>query len=112
MDPFASALDALFTGPGSEAADYVSESGVQEGVRIIRSRPTADAPFGDSRIRQDTCEIDVRRSEVPEPTIGGRFLIREIDPATQAEVLTVCIITGDPALDVEGMTWTCEAPEA
>jgi hypothetical protein len=112
MDPFASALDALFTGPGSEAADYVSESGVQEGVRIIRSRPTADATFGDSRIRQDTCEIDVRRSEVPEPSTGGRFLIREIDPATQAEVLTVCIIIGDPALDVEGMTWTCEAPEA
>jgi hypothetical protein len=112
MDPFASALDALFTGPGSEAADYVSESGVQEGVRIIRSRPTADATFGDSRIRQDTCEIDVRRSEVPKPAPGDRFLIREIDPVTQAEVLTVCIITADPALDVEGMTWTCEAPEA
>ncbi|MFZ3484206.1 head-tail joining protein [Sphingomonas sp. 3-13AW] len=112
MDPFAPALDALFHGPGSEAADYVTESGVQEGVRVIRSRPTADAPFGDSRIRQDTCMIDVRRSEVPAPAAGDRFLIREIDPAAQAEVLTVCIVTGDPALDVERMTWTCEAPEA
>jgi hypothetical protein len=112
MDPFASALDALFHGPGSEAADYVSESGVQEGVRIIRSRPTADANYGGSRIRQDTCTIDVRRSEVPTPAAGDRFLIREIDPASRAEVETVCIITGDPALDVEGMTWACEAPEA
>ena len=112
MDPFASALDALFTGPGSEAADYVSESGVQEGVRIIRSRPTADATFGDSRIRQDTCTIDVRRFEVPTPVAGDRFLIREVDPVTKAEVRTVCIITGYPALDVEGMTWTCEAPKA
>lgn len=112
MDPFASALDALFHGPGSEAADFVSESGVQEGVRIIRSRPTADAPFGESRIRQDTTEIDVRRSEVPEPAPGDRFVIRETDPATQAEVETVCIIAGDPALDVEGMTWTCSAPLA
>jgi hypothetical protein len=112
MDPFASALDALFTGPGSEAADYVSESGVQEGVRIIRSRPTADAAFGDSRIRQDTCTIDVRRFEVPTPVAGDRFLIREIDPVTKAEVRTACIITGDPALDVEGITWTCSAPKA
>ncbi|MCG7349789.1 head-tail joining protein [Sphingomonas sp. ACRSK] len=112
MDPFASALDALFHGPGSEAADFVSEGGVQEGVRIIRSRPTADATFGESRIRQDTTTIDVRRSEVPQPVTGDRFLIREIDPATRAEVLTVCAIAGDPELDVEGMTWTCSAPPA
>lgn len=112
MDPFASALDALFHGPGSEAADFVSHTDVIGGVRIIRSRPTADATFGDSRIRQDTTTIDVRRSEVPQPVAGDRFLIRDIDPASLAEVLTVCIVAGDPELDVEGLTWTCSAPPA
>ncbi|WP_446741075.1 head-tail joining protein [Sphingomonas sp. ACRSK] len=49
---------------------------------------------------------------MPDPAPGDRFVIREIDPATQAEVETVCIIAGDPELDAEGMTWTCSAPPA
>lgn len=96
-DPFASALDAIFSGPGSEAADHVSRHGViTPGVRVIRSKGDRDIRFGDGPMIAADCRVDIRRNEIAEPIEGDRLFIGTEE----------IMLTGEPMLDVEGLTWT------
>jgi hypothetical protein len=105
-DPFASALDAIFHGPGSEAAEIITIYGLHiADVRIIRSKADRDARFGDGQMIAANCTVDIRRSQAPELNDGDRLLVgAPVDDAfVPAEEL---ILTGEPMSDIEGMTWT------
>ena len=66
-DPFASALDAIFHGPGSEAAEISTIYGQHiVDVRIIRSRADREARFGDGQMVAASCTVDIRRSQAPD----------------------------------------------
>lgn len=105
-DPFASALDAIFHGPGSEAAEISTIYGQHiVDVRIIRSRADREARFGDGQMVAASCTVDIRRSQAPELNDGDRLLVGTIigEAFVPAEEL---VLTGQPVSDVEGMTWT------
>ncbi len=106
-DPFATALDALFSAPGSVAAVYVTASdGLPTAVRTIRDQASEDMPIGSRSVPVDANLLLIRRSEVARPATGdtiitGTFADVAIDdPAFN--------IVGEPSLDVEGLTWSCE----
>ena len=98
MDPFATALDALFHAPGSAAATFTPKGGVPapDPIRVIRRQPDKAIGFGDGQIIEGTNAFEIRRSEVSEPKRGDQLKIG----ATTFKLL------GDAMLDVEGMTWT------
>ncbi|CCW20167.1 hypothetical protein EBBID32_45380 [Sphingobium indicum BiD32] len=109
-DPFASALDAIFTAPGSEAAEHTSIFGVQtSGVRIIRSRNDQMARLGDAPIITGTHLIEVRKSQLPDLREGDTIIVGQIgedDIFTPVEEL---VLTGEPVGDSENLTWTIGA---
>ena len=99
-DPFAMALDVLFYAPGSAEAQYDSPvTGIQT-VRVIRTVRAADAPFGDAPVQMDAAVFEIRRSEVADPQAGDTLVVGGVRFK----------LVGDPDLDVEGLTWRCEAP--
>ncbi|MBB4154174.1 hypothetical protein GGQ80_002084 [Sphingomonas jinjuensis] len=99
------ALDAIFNGPGSEAAEYRPANGdpVKPGVRVIRSRPDQAIGFGQGQVIADTNTIDVRMSDVPEPAVDDIFALGE----------RLFRVNADPLSDVEELTWqtSCEPVE-
>jgi hypothetical protein len=97
MDPWQMALDAMFNGPGSQAAVFVQDAEADVPVRIIRRGPDRLSRFGDTMILPDQHPIDVRKSEAAAPAVGDGFLLDGV----------MFAITVDPILDVEGLTWTC-----
>ncbi|WP_294312750.1 hypothetical protein [uncultured Sphingomonas sp.] len=99
MDPFAAALDAQFNAPGSAAAVYIPADGYSADIRIIRSQPDVDVPYGSRRVVQASNAFEIRKSEVESPAAGDRLMIGD----------TVYEILGDAMLDVEGLTWSCGA---
>ncbi len=99
-DPFVMALDVLFYAPGSAAAMFTPIDGAPRTIRVIRTVRAADAPFGGTPIQMDAAVFEIRRSEVAEPLEGDTLQVG-------AEAFK---IVGDPDLDVEGLTWRCEAP--
>jgi hypothetical protein len=109
-DPFASALDAIFNAPGSEAAEHISIFGqVTPDIRIIRSRPDQMVRFGDGQIVTASNVIEIRKSEVPSPAHDDRLILRQYNDAGDLTGELEFALTGEPVSDVEGMTWTCGA---
>lgn len=110
MDPFQIALDAIFTAPGSSAATYFPVDGDPVPIRLILSRPDEVANFRGSSVVQATYQLSIRRSEVPAPQSGDFVQIEGGEFPQLDGVFTDRLnITGDPMLDVEGITWTCGA---
>lgn len=100
-DPFAAALDVLFTGPASEGADYIAKATAPAAkpVRVIRGRPDQDSVFGEQRVVMATNRFEIRLSEIASPAKGdvveiasGRFVLQS-----------------GSELDLEGLTWFCPA---
>lgn len=109
-DPFASALDAIFTAPGSESAEHTSIFGVHtSGVRIIRSRNDQMMRLGDAPIITGTHLIEVRKTQLPDLREGDTIIVGQIgedDIFTPVEEL---VLTGEPVGDSENLTWTIGA---
>lgn len=95
-DPFAAALSVLFSSPIGVDASYAVGGGPALLLRVIRSQPDAEAPFGQGRVIERTNLFEIQRSDVANPQAGA--------------VLTIGIeqfeLAGDPRLDTEGLTWT------
>lgn len=101
MDPFQMALDAMFYAPGSVEASLTLPGEQPLIVRGIPSRPSEELDLGQGAIVADTFTIMLRRSEVAQPH-GGALTIGDESFS----------ITGEPRIDVEGITWTCELEPA
>lgn len=109
-NPFASALDALFHAPGSEAAVHISVYGQRtEGIRIIRSRADRALRLGDGEIITATHVIEVRMSDLAEPCDGDTLLTGQINDAGLFVQAGEYVLTGEAMSDVEAMTWTIGA---
>jgi hypothetical protein len=108
-DPFASALDAIFMAPGSEAAEHTSVFGVRTiGVRIIRGRNDQMGRLGDGQIITGTHRVEIRKSQIAEPREGDTLIVGRIDGEVfmPIEELT---LTGEAMGDDENLTWTIGA---
>lgn len=106
-DPFASALDALFNAPGSEAAEHKSIYGqITRGVRIIRRRPDRETRFAEGDRVEAIMEVDFRRSQIPEPNEGDTLYIGAVDESGEFRMTEEIVLTGDPLSDSEALTWT------
>lgn len=109
MDPFAVALDALFSAPGSAAAVYQPNFGEPVAIRVIISSPEDEASYGGGqRTRMRGKVLEIRRSDAPciKPgeivAIGATIADGQFvggDPVLR--------ISGDPRGDIEGLTWFC-----
>lgn len=101
MDPFAAALDALFSAPGSAAAIFAPGDGSPAiNVRIIVRQSDTRTYFAKTNDAFATRLIEVRRAEASLPVHGDVFI-------AGVEIFQVA---GSPYLDVEGQTWLCEVP--
>lgn len=97
MDPFALALDALFSAPGSKEVAYYPKDGVgRTGVRVILGQPDKSVGFGEQQIIEGTNVFEIRVSDVTMPAKGDIVVIGD---ATYK-------LLGEPMLDVEALTWT------
>lgn len=104
-DPFASALDALFYGPASEAAEYLSIYGQRTvDLRIIRSRPDRTVRFGENQVIAATIEVEIRKSQVPVVLAGDTIFVGDIVDGVFEEREELAL-TGEPMQDEEGLTW-------
>jgi hypothetical protein len=101
VDAFLAATDALFADPNIARDASWRAGGADAGiaVRVITRRPDQVGSFGDSRAILPTLLIDVRRSEISEPTSGDTIEI-------EGDVFEI-IVT--PIADSLGLVWTCEA---
>lgn len=99
-DPFAAGLGALFGGPASVAADYFAGgAGAAVPIRVVHGQPDGQVEWGEQAIVAASNMFEIRRADVAQPAAGdvlaltaGRF-----------------VLTGEPRLDVEGLTWSCGA---
>lgn len=112
-DPFALALDALFMAPGSAAAIFQPADGVPVEIRVIRSAPDRETPFGQGRVINNAGTFfELRRSEVPDPQDGDFIVIDGAIVDGQVVGGEAFTLFGDPVLDLERIGWTCGANEA
>lgn len=103
VDPFALALDALFYAPGSAAAVYQPANGSPVDIRVIRSAPDRETPFGRGQVLDNAATVlELRRSDVSNPQQGDIVLIGS-EPFA---------VFGDPMLDLERISWRCGANPA
>lgn len=98
MNPFAGALDRLFTHPAlAVPAVWISATTSEERpIRVIRKAPDQVTSFGAARLLSDTMSLDVRLSDLPEPRPGDLIVIG-------AESF---LIEGEPIRDRERLLWT------
>jgi hypothetical protein len=97
MDPFALALDALFSAPGSKEVTYYPKDGPgRAGVRVIFGQPDKAVGFGEQQIIEGTNVFEIRVSDVSMPAKGDIVVIGDVTYK----------LLGEPMLDVEGLTWT------
>ena len=106
MDPFARAIDSIFTHPhfGLSAIFFRAGAEPDEGisVRILLRQPDTIDTFGDTQIIADTTLVEVRTSQISSPPVAGdRFVIG-------ARTITVM---GGARRDSARLTWVCEARE-
>ena len=110
FDPFASALDAIFNAPGSEAAEHISIYGVRTPkVRVIRGRNDQMVRLGESQIITGTHRVEIRKSQVPDLCHGDRLMIGEIGDDGAFVAKEELALTGEPIGDDENLTWTIGA---
>ncbi|WP_419808383.1 head-tail joining protein [Sphingomonas sp.] len=98
-DPFVMALSALFSSPLAIDAIYIAPNATGILIRVIRSQPDAEAPFGQGRVVEGTNIFSIQRSDVATPAAGAALVVG-------AETFE---LTGEPMLDTEGLTWTMGA---
>ena len=99
MDPWQTAIDAIFQSPGSLDATFKTEGWVAVPIRIIRSQPDRLERYAGTQFLSEENAFEIRVSDVAAPLIGDLIMI---DDASFA-------ITLLPVLDVEGLSWTCVA---
>lgn len=104
-DPFAAALDAQFNAPGSAAAVYVPAEGQFVAVRTIRSQPDETLTMGDTQIVVGSNIFELRRSEVGHPEDGAMLILGGFVDGAVVTGGEIFRLTGEPMLDVEGLTW-------
>ncbi len=107
-DPFATALVALHSAPGSVAATYAIPGGQPVTLRAIWAQGSKDAGGRVDRMVLDTNMFDIMRSDVDAPVRGATIALS--DPRT-GSALTFRV-NGAPILDVEGISWACPAEPA
>ncbi|UAK24187.1 head-tail joining protein [Sphingomonas nostoxanthinifaciens] len=108
FDPFASALVALFRGPGSAEAIYLPPASSPVALRVIRGSSTKDADFNGGSIEVDVNSVQILRSDIAMPVAGAllSFVTRDDTGAIAShEDFT---LQGGPRSDVERLTWTCD----
>jgi hypothetical protein len=102
FDPFASALVALFSAPGSDAAVYTPPGGGNPiSLRVIVSRPSASRRFGSGEMIMDENRIEIMKSDVPLPTAGALVELKDEEGVTTASLRLV----GEALPDVERLSW-------
>ncbi len=112
-DPFALALDALFTSPGSAAAVFQPADGSPIKIRVIRSAPDRETAFGQGRIVNNAGTLfEIRRSDVESPQDGDFVVIDGEIVDGQVTGGETFALFGDPVLDLERIGWTCGANAA
>lgn len=103
-DPFADALVALFNGPGSDGGVY---NGLPDGMRLILESPDRLQSLGEGQVILATHVVLLMRSQVPDPVAGDT-----IDIVRDGQVAKSLILTGEPMLDAEELTWRMGAEPA
>jgi hypothetical protein len=106
MDPFADALDAIFTAHGSLSAIYIPAAGDIASVRTIRDQKTEEVVFGSRDAPVEANLLLLRRSQVERPAAGDQIQVGNFVAVVPTDPLFV--IMGEPWLDTEGLTWSCE----
>lgn len=105
-DPFASALDAIFHGPGSEAAEHQSIFGqVTQGIRVIRTFGDREARFGAGQMIATDHSIQIRMSDVAILAEGDCVTVGQMEGDAFLAGARLLLI-GEAMADVEGLTWT------
>lgn len=104
-DPFASALGPLFRAPGSVAAVYDGRL-----IRVIRSQPTVDMQLPNMMLVADSNIVMVQRTDAPAIRDGETIRLGNFSGVGDHDPLFE--VTGEPRLDLEGLTWTCELGQA
>ncbi|WP_088183586.1 head-tail joining protein [Sphingobium sp. Z007] len=109
-DPFASALDAIFMAPGSEAAEHTSIYGVHTtGVRIIRGRADQPLRMGDAQIITGSQVVEIRKAQVAELLDGDTLIVGTVDDAGDFVPVEELRLTGEAMIDNEGLSATIGA---
>ena len=100
MNAFANAMDRIFSHADmAVAAVWISGSTSEERpIRVIRRAPDQITDFGAARILSDTTTIDVRVSELPDPSPGDLIIL-----GTESYV-----IQGEPVRDRERLVWSLD----
>lgn len=110
IDPFASALDAIFHAPGSEAAEHTSVYGVHTpDVRIIRGRNDQMARLGSGQIVTGSIIVEIRKSDVADLQDGDTLIAGYLDDAGEFVPGEELRLTGEAVGDAEGLAWTIGA---
>ena len=104
MTAFAAATDVLFADPHLARDAVYRPAGTGDGipVRVMRRQPDRIAGIGETRIASSTTVLDVRVSEVAEPTAGDTL---ELDGRA-------VVVQGTPLLDAEGLVWSVDTRPA
>lgn len=92
------ALGKLHAAAGSVAAVFTPIGGEAVEIRVIREQATGEVPFSDTVIPADTNIVSMQRSDVARPLRGDALSIGGED----------FVIDGEPRLDIEGLSWSCE----
>ena len=112
-DPFALALDAMFMAPGSAAAVFQPANGSPYHIRVIRSAPDREVPFGQGRVLDNAGTLfEIRRADVDSPRNGDFIVIDGAIVDGQVVGGEQFTLFGDPVLDLERLGWTCAANPA
>ena len=100
MTVFAAAMDRIYANPSmATAAVWISATTSEERpIRVIRRAPDLITDFGAGRFVSDTMMVDVRVSDLPDPSPGDLIVIG-------ADSFT---IQGEPVRDRERLIWSLD----
>jgi hypothetical protein len=106
-DPFQTALEAIFAGPGSSAASFLpAGGGAAIATRVIRGGPDVRTAFGEGRLVMRSDQVQLMRAAVPAPAEGDA--VRLLDDAGTPVADGAFLLASEPMIDLEGLTWTCD----
>lgn len=100
MNAFAAAMERIFASADmAVAAVWISGSTSEERpIRVIRRAPDRMTDFGAARLLSDTTTVDVRVSELADPSLGDLIIL-----GTESFV-----IQGEPVRDSERLVWSLD----
>lgn len=108
LDYAAVGLGAVYDVHGFPASWQRAAGGDPIPCRVIKTEPTSDLPFGQSRARTDTHALEVRACEVDNPTLDDIVTVQARN-ASGALVVETFQIMVEPPRDDAGLIWLCEA---